>query len=88
MAATNMPTWAAAPSRNVSGRPSRGRKSVSTPTPRKMMGGSSSVLIPRRSGPMMPSPYGAHFGQGKIGQNGAEADGDQQQRLVFFVMAR
>jgi hypothetical protein len=45
-AATRMPNWAAAPSMNVTGRASSGRKSVSTPTPRKMMGGSSSVRMP------------------------------------------
>ena len=46
MAATNTPSWAAAPSRNVIGRASSGRKSVSAPTPRKITGGRNSVRMP------------------------------------------
>jgi hypothetical protein len=46
IAATKTPSWAAAPSMNVIGRASRGRKSVSAPTPRKITGGRNSVRIP------------------------------------------
>ena len=79
-----MPNCAAAPSSTSLGFSSSGPKSVMAPTPMKMSSGKSSFLMPASYSTRSSPSVAGHAGGGDVGEDGAEADGQQQHGLELF----